>query len=143
MRGSFSGQEKLFVELVNLKTQAKYRFFPEEVSLIYNTKDTLICCYRDENIWKKSEFSLTDFSLVSETQEHISSFFKLLYHHADKTFSRIIYKDEGYFSYIFVQNTSEIEFTPKSFVRHNFQLELETLENSEKKYIDVWEASLT
>ena len=61
VRGSFSGQEKLFVELVNLETEQKFRFYPEEISLIYNTENTLICYYKDENIWKKSEFLLTDF----------------------------------------------------------------------------------
>ena len=143
VRGSFSGQEKLFVELVNLENQAKHRFFPEEISLIYHTQETLVCCYQDENIWKKSAFNISDFSLVSQSLEYTSAFFKLLYHHESKTFSRLIYKDEGYFFNLPVQNLSEIKFTPSLFQRNNFQLELKTQLESEKKYIDVWEASLT
>lgn len=42
-----------------------------------------------------------------------------------------------------IQNLSEIEFTPSLFQRNNFQLELNTQLESEKKYIDVWETSLT
>lgn len=37
-RGSFSGQEKHFVEVISRKYQEKYRFYPDEVSLIYNSK---------------------------------------------------------------------------------------------------------
>lgn len=148
VRGSFSGQEKLFVELVNLETQAKHRFFPEEISLIYHTQETLVCCYKNEDIWKKSEFSLTDFSLVSETQEHISAFFKLFYNHTMESYGRLILKSnpqpniDGYFLEENILSKYWEYFKPQSFIRNNFLLDLNGLDYH-KKQIDVWEASLT
>lgn len=143
VRWSFSGQEKLFVEFINLETQAKYRFFPEEVSLIYHTQDRLVCCYKDAGVWKKSEYSLWDFSLIRETQEQISAFFKLLFHHTSQEFSRLVYKDEAYFFDIPLLKTNNVDHIPISFDRQRFQLETYNHKNEKKLYIDVWKASLT
>ena len=143
VRGSFSGQEKLFVEFVNLKTANKYRFFPEEVSLIYHTQEKLICCYKDGNIWKKSEFSLSDFSLISESQEHISAFFKLFYHHNTKEFTRIIYKDEAYFFEMLIPKMSLLWYIPQEFNGTNFKLQCIEIPSGRDVFLDVWEISLT
>lgn len=142
VRWSFSGQEKIFVELVNLTSQSKYRFYPEEVSLIYHTKDTLICCYRDENTWKRSIFSLNDFSLISETSEHISAFFKLLYHHEKHIFLRLIYTGNEYFNEVAIQNNSTEILRPMYFTKNKFELTCNDKLNK-KIDIDVWEVSLT
>ena len=54
IRGSFSGEEKKFVEIVNLRTQEKYRFYPDEVGLIYNSKDTIVIYYKKSRNTKKA-----------------------------------------------------------------------------------------
>lgn len=45
-RGSFSGNARIFVEIINIKTQKKYRFYPDEVSLIYNSREHIIIYYK-------------------------------------------------------------------------------------------------
>jgi len=142
VRGSFSGQEKKFIEFVNLETWSKKRLYAEEVSLIYNTQETLIVCFQEKNIWKKQEYALKDFSLISETEEHFSAFFKLLYNHDTKDFHRLIYIGNSYFHEVKIQKTSTEILEPLYFTKHKFEL---TCENQEGKkvYIDVWKSSLT
>lgn len=142
VRGSFSGQERQFVEFVNLETWSKKRLYAEEVSLIYNTQETLIVCFREKNTWKKREYLLKNFSIVSETEEHISAFFKLLYSHNTKNFYALIYIWNTHFLEIEIQQAFYSNTYPLYYTRHNFQLAYwESLET--KKFIDTWKASLT
>jgi len=129
-RWSFSGKSKLFVEVVNLKTAAKYRLYPDEVSLIYNQKDSIVT------------LEINSLEKVSETSEHLSAFFKLVYSHTSWSYGRLMYKANSkshmawYFQELSIEN-QDIE-NPINFRRNDFVLE--TKDGSD---IDVWEASLT
>lgn len=161
-RGSFSGQAKRFLEIVNLKTKQKYRFYPDEVSLIYNTQDEIVLYYKKSEKYKKLTLSKTMLEKLSEKSQQTDAFFKLLYNWDDKKYIRLIYHanssshQAGYFSEELLENekkiTQDIKWlnmayleepdgkfrAPKKFHREKFEL----ITTSHQK-IDVWETSLS
>lgn len=85
-RGSFSGQERQFLEIVNIFTHNKYRLYPDEVSLIYNTKDALVIYYKKS---EKYYQLIVDQKLCEEKSEktyHVSAFIKLIFDHTTEKF---------------------------------------------------------
>jgi hypothetical protein len=82
----------LFIEVINLKSQNKHRLYPDEVSLIYNSKDAIIIYYKKTEKYKKLELSIKNLEKISETSIHFDAFFKLFYNYIDKTYGRLIYK---------------------------------------------------
>lgn len=140
-RGSFSGKSRVFLEIVNLKNANKYRIYPDEVSLIYNSKENIVIYYKKWTNYKKLELDIVNLEKVSETTQHLSAFFKLYYSYTKKSYGRLIYKANshshkaGYFvEELINSNIDEPEF----FDRKQFLIT--TYEN---RYIDVWETSLT
>lgn len=161
-RGSFSGHAKRFIELVNLKTKNKYRFYPDTVSLMYNSKDEVIIYYKKWENYKKLSLDFKTLKKNSEKTQRLSAFFKLLYDHTNNQYKRLVYTPNSrshkawYFSEGVIENektiTEDIPWLnmvhleepngyhsePKDFLRGSF-----TLRTSKYQRIDVWEASLT
>ncbi len=143
-RGSFDGQEKNFVEIISLKYREKYRFYPDEVSLIYNTKLEVVVYYKKS--WKHHKLILDQKTLEkqSESKVELYAFFKLLYNVSEKSYYRLYFHantsspKRGYFEEQKMQD--EDQELPKAFKSDKFILEVEYVYGS---YIDVWESSLT
>jgi len=142
-RGSFSGASKKFIEIVNLKTAAKYRLYPESISLIYNSKTSIIIYYSKSWKHKKLELSKNDLTKVSENSVKIVAFFKLYYNYTLKEYGRLVYVPNsnshtaGYFK---EESITTDASEPVSFNRQDFEV---ICKGYSKYTIDVWEASLT
>lgn len=144
-RWTFSGKTKTFVEIVNLKTHKKYRFYPDEVSLIYNTKYELVIYYRKSQKYKKLTLSQASLEKESEKTCHLDAFFKLFYNHDTQQYGRLYYiansksHQAWYFEEEIIHNNSRQDIgSPLIFTRETFKL---LSKNSER--IDIWQASLT
>lgn len=161
-RWSFSGKARRFVEIVNLATKNSYRFYPEEVSLIYNAHNQVIIYYKKSDHYKKLSLDLKTLEKISEHSVYMSAFFKLLYNHTIGEYARLIFKPKGRSTTLghFIEEpianektiTKDIPWlnmayldepdgqmsSPESFNRENFMLK-----TVEYEKIDVWEASLT
>lgn len=92
-RGSISGNTQNFIDIINLETGKKNRFFTDEVFLIYNEKTTLEVFLMENE--KKMHYSLNVNSLkeVAKQEEHISAFFKLLYNWEKKSYESLIFQN--------------------------------------------------
>ena len=144
VRGSFSGQEKQFIEIISRRYQEKYRLYPDEVQLVYNTKDEIVIYYRKSSSYKKLVLNQKTLEKVSESSSRVSAFFKLLYNHTEKSYYRLYFTPnssspkKGYFEEQKV--VEEDQDLPVIFYSKDFILELKYVYNA---YIDVWESSLT
>jgi len=161
-RWSFSGKSKRFIEVVNLSSANKYRFYPEEVSLIYNSKTHIVLYYKKSWAYKCLKLSIDTLEKSSETSIRLSAFFKLLYNHSSDEYIRLLYKanSRSHMSWYFVEEKLEnkkiikkdipwlnmsynseptgLHSKPDSFNRSTFLLRTKTHQK-----IDVWQASLT
>lgn len=147
-RWSLSWVSKVFIELVQLKTQKKHRLYPDEVSLIYNSKNTIIIYYKKSGKWKKLTLDIKTLEKKSETSTHYDAFFKLFYNHNEKHYGRLVFypitHTTGYFvekEIIEVPGTPKIYdilWAPKKFNRSDF-----FLFTYAGQMLDSWELSLT
>ncbi|MDA9129011.1 hypothetical protein N9J72_00865 [Candidatus Gracilibacteria bacterium] len=143
-RGSFSGQEKQFVEIMSLKYEQKYRFYPDEVSLIYNAQDSIVVYYKKSEKYQKLILDQKTLEETSKTETELQAFFKLLYNYYDESYYRLYFqsntssKTNGYFEE--QKMHFENQEVPKKFESQKFILEVEYVYGN---FIDVWEPSLT
>lgn len=143
-RGSFSGKEKQFVEIISLKHEQKYRFYPDEVGLIYNTKHEVVVYYKKSGKYHKLILSQKTLEKQSESTIELYSFFKLLYNATEKYYYRLYFhsnnssEKNGYFEE--QKMNSEHQELPKEFNSQKFILIVEYVYGN---YVDVWESSLT
>jgi hypothetical protein len=140
-RGSFSWESRVFLEIVNLTNANKYRFYPEQVSLIYNARTSIVIYYKKWDTYKRLELDIKTLEKKSEISTQVSAFFKLFYNYTDKTYGRLIYKAnaKSHQAWYFVEELIISDtLMPMYFLRDNFLID--TYWNEK---IDVWEASLT
>ncbi len=145
-RWSLTGNEKKFLEFVNLKNHNKFRLYPDSVSLIYNTQNSIVIYYNKSGKDNKLTIDVTSMTKISEVSVHLSAFFKLFYNYSENSFGRLIFKSEGNSEkkWYFVEELIEHEswIIPFGFDVDNFALAVKVWYTS-KREIDVWEASLT
>ena len=145
-RWNLMWEDKTFIDIINIKTEKKYRLFTDEVNLIYNTKNSIIINAKESETkeFKTFELDLETLKNISEKQEELQTFFKSIYN---------IWEDNWYLLDFIIWNTEEkdeekkyqnwyfnlkqvdIKWTPKSFNRKNFIVKTNLWE------IDIWEES--
>lgn len=78
-RGSLLWEEKIFVDIINIKTEKKYRLFTTQVNIIYNTKSEVI--FNAEVKWQFCTIVLNQDTMekTSESREELQAFFKCVY----------------------------------------------------------------
>ncbi len=146
-RWSLMWEEKSFIDVINIKTEKKYRLFTEEISLIYNTHDNIIINAKETETWeyKTIELNIETMEKLYEKDEELQAFFKIIYNVTEKKYYKIDFfpsdyeeKDEEkkYQNWYFDAIEIKLSGTPKSFDRKNFTLK------TDKKIIDVWEESI-
>lgn len=141
-RASLLWWEKTFIDIINIKTEQKYRLFTEEVNLIYNSIDKIIINANDEWIFKTLVLDINTMKKISETNEVLQAFFKCIYNKTVNKWFLLdfnIYDDnetneekkyqKGSFS---LKKISAI-WKPMKFLREKFEVK------SEKWIIDIWE----
>ena len=143
-RWSFSWKEKEFVEIISLKYEEKYRFYPDEISLIYNTHDEVVIYYKKWEKYSKLVLNQKTLEKTSEIEMKLHAFFKLLYNSSDASYYRLYYHSNntsptnGYFEE--QKMHFEDQELPINFKSQKFILEVKYVY---KNFVDVWESSLT
>lgn len=108
-RGSLRGKIKTYIDIVNIQSYQKFRFSPDEISLIYNTQDTLVICYKKRGVWYQKSLDIHTLDELSTNNLEIAAYFKLLFDTTHNRFNYLIYKnipngeknaDIGYFEEI-------------------------------------------
>jgi len=145
-RWSLMWGEKSLIDIINIKTEKKYRIFTNEVSLIYNSNDSIILNLKDldDNKFKTIELDIISLEKKSEKQEELQAFFKSIYSVTDNKWYLLDFtirdkyeKDEElkYQKWYFNLKEVTIKWKPERFDRKKF------LVYSDKWTIDIWEKS--
>ncbi len=145
-RGSLTWWDgKSFIDVINIKTEKKYRVFTEEVNLIYNTKNEIVLNLKEGNTFKTIILDINTMEKKEEKKEKLLAFFKCVYVESENQWYRLDFtetnpdeKDEekryqnGYYS------IKKIDWNkaPKSFNRESFSVELLWWGR-----IDIWDES--
>ncbi len=139
-------EEKSFIDIINIKTEKKYRLFTDEINLIYNDKEIIHINAKEWVSWKFKTFILDFKTLVlkEEKEEELQTFFKSVFNKNTKKWYLLDFtiwdsseKDEEkkYQKWSFHLKETKISWTPKSFDRKNF------IVKTDKWEIDIWEES--
>ena len=145
-RWSLMGGEKPFIDIINIKTEKKYRLFTDEVNLIYNEKENIVINAKDleDNKFKTIKLDINTLEKNEKTEEELDAFFKSVYNETygkwyllDFTVWNIDEKDEEkkYQFWYFSLKEVNLNWKPKKFDRKKFIVETYAWK------IDVWEES--
>jgi len=135
------------MDIINLKTENKYRIFTEEVSLVVLLYKGLLVNFNDNWTWKSLIFDVETLDIKKMIKEKVYAFFKLVYRKEKKEWfmldfvpldSEKHYLDEtkyqkGYFKLV------KLPIVGRP-IKYNREKWLVTLDNWEQ--IDVWEMSI-
>lgn len=145
-RWSLMWGEKSFIDIINIKTEKKYRLFTEQVNLIYNTKEKIIINAEHEWRFKTLELHINSMRKSSEVEEELQSFFKCVYNTISKTWYLLDFiiwnedekDEEKKFQYWYFElKKLSIKWVPKTFNRKKFQI------NTVRWLtLDMWENSI-
>ena len=143
-RWSLMWWKKSFIDIINIKTEKKYRLFTNEINLIYNEKDKLIINAEVRWIFKTLVLDIDTLEKIDDKDESLNAFFKVVYNNKENLYYRLDFtpnneqeKDEEkkykswYFSLLQLWKYSQ----PVKFDRENFKIELI------KWFLDVWHES--
>lgn len=145
-RWSLSSWDKTFIDIINIKTEKKYRFFTPEVNLIFNSEDKIIINAKEDKIYKTLILDLKSMNKIEEINEELQAFFKCVYNKTtdewyllDFTPSdlSITEDEEKYKSWSFILQKVNLWWVPKSFDREKFEVQ------TDMWIIDVWEKSIS
>jgi hypothetical protein len=139
-------EEKSFIDIINIKTEKKYRLFTDQVNLIYNSEKSIFINAKESetDTFKTFELNIETLKNLSETREELQTFFKSVYNSSNKNWYLLDFtiwntseKDEEkkYQLWYFNLKKSSISEKPKSFNRKTFKVK------TESGTIDIWEES--
>lgn len=145
-RGSLMWWDKSFIDIINIKTEKKYRLFTTEINLIYNSKNDLVINAKDWDDFKTLILNIDTLEKKSETKEVLNAFFKVIYNQTDKKWFILDFsiwdkneKDEEkkYQKWYFNLKKTDVFWKPKSFDRKMFVVQLQWGNMD----LDVWKES--
>ena len=139
-------ENKEFIDIINIRTEKKYRLFTDEVNLIYNTNDKIVINAKESESGKFKTFELDIETMEnkSEKEEELQPFFKSVYNKTTKKWFLLDFtiwnpneKDEEkkYQLWYFNLKKVDLKWEPKSFNRKKFTV------SSDNWEIDIWEES--
>ncbi len=143
-RWSLKWEEKTFIDIINIKTEKKYRLFTTEVNLIYNEKNKIVVNAEKDWKYKTVYLDIETLEKLEEKEEWLQAFFKCVYNDVEDKWYKLDFtvsdeneKDQEkkyqnwFFSLLFFWNYPE----PVFFDRKNFMV------NFKKWILNVWEKS--
>ena len=143
-RGSLMWGEKSFIDIINIKTEKKYRLFTDEVNLIFNSEDKVIINAKEEWIFKTFVLDFNSMKKIKEIEEELQAFFKSVYNVAENKWylvDFVIWNDNEqdeelkYQNWSFILQKVSISWVPINFNRNKFEVK------TNKWVIDIWEES--
>ena len=144
-RGSLMWGEKSFIDVINIKTEKKYRLFTDEVNLIFNSEDKVIINAKEEWVFKTFVLDFNNMKKIEEIEEELQAFFKSVYNVNEKKWYLLDFQlanedeqDEElkYQKWSFILQKVSLSWIPKEFDRKKF-----IVKTVRWKIIDIWEES--
>lgn len=71
--------EQTFIDIINIKTQKKQRFFTDEVNIIFNMQDKIFLNIGEKWIYKTYILDINTLNILEEKGEYLQAFFKFVY----------------------------------------------------------------
>jgi len=143
-RWSLLWDDKDFIDIINIKTEKKYRLFTNEVNLIFNSEDKIIINAEDEWVFKTLILDINSMKKIEEVVEEIQAFFKMAYNKTTNEWFLVDFKplnleeideEKKYQEGSYILQKINKEWVPESFNRKKFEV------TTDKGRIDIWEAS--
>ncbi len=78
-RWSLLWWDKTFIDIINIKTEKKYRLFTDEINLIFNTVDVIVINAKEDWVFKTIVLNTQSMQKVDEKIEELQAFFKCVY----------------------------------------------------------------
>jgi len=139
-------EEKPFIDIINIKTEKKYRLFTDEVNLIYNWENSIIVNAKESETNKFKTFKLDINSLEKKEEkgEELLAFFKSVYNKGEDKWYLLDFhignpneqdEEKKYQNWYFSLKEAKIRWIPENFDRKEFKVKT----NYEE--IDIWEES--
>ena len=139
-------EEKSFIDVINIKTEKKYRLFTDEVNLIYNQKDKIVINAKNSEKWNFETIILDINSMekIEEKDEELNAFFKSVYNKNENKWYLLDFtiwnpseqdEEKKYQNWYFNLKEVDLKWVPKKFHRKQFIVETNVWK------IDVWEES--
>jgi len=139
-------EEKNFIDIINIRTEKKYRLFTDEVNFIYNSTESIVINAKETETGEFKTFHLDIETMknIEEKKETIYAFFKSFYNETINKWYLLDFnvwnpdeKDEEkkYQNWYFKLRETKLNWIPLKFNRKNFTVK------TDKGIIDVWEES--
>ena len=144
-RWSLMWWEKSFIDIINIKTEKKYRLFTDIVNLIFNSEDKIIVNAKDGRVFKTLVLDINSLEKIEEVQEQMQAFFKCVYNKTTDDWFLLDFKpwnekeadeEKKYKNWSFILQKIWLMWIPTSFDRKNFKVRTKLGE------IDIWEESI-
>jgi hypothetical protein len=144
-RWSLLGWDKEFIDIINIKTEKKYRLFTDEVNLIYNTEKEIVLNALDDWKFKTIILDIDSLEEKEEKKEQLQAFFKSVYNVTKKKWYLLDFsiwdknekdEEEKYKIWFFNLVETQLSGIPKEFDRKKFIVKTSNWE------IDVWKESI-
>lgn len=143
-RESLQWESKNFIDIINIKTEKKYRLFTDEVNLIFNSEDKIIINAEENGIFKTFVLDIKSLDEIEKKEEKLLAFFKSIYNCNTKEWfvldfsPKIVrdYKEEDFRDWSYILQLVDMEWEPKSFDRKKFKIK------TDWKMYDIWEESI-
>lgn len=143
-RGSLMWEDKNFIDIINIKTEQKYRLFTEEINLIFNSEDSIIVNAKVDGIFKTLILDINSMKKIEEKDEELQTFFKSVYNVTENAWYLLDFKiwnenetdeEKKYQKWSFILQRVSNKWKPISFDRKTFQVK------TDNWTIDIWEES--
>lgn len=143
-RWSLMWEDKSFIDIINIKTEKKYRLFTDEVNLIFNSEDKIVINAKDEWVFKTIVLDFNTMKKIDEVEEELQAFFKSVYNVKENSWYLLDFKiwnenetdeEKKYQNGYFILQKVKLAWIPKNFYREKFQVK------TNEWIIDIWEES--
>ncbi len=144
-RWSLMGGDKSFIDIINIKTEKKYRLFTDVVNLIFNSEDKIIINAKDWNFFKTLVLDINTLEKIEEVKEQLQAFFKCVYNKTTDDWYLLDFnpqnekeldEEKKYQNGSFILQKVSLRWEPTSFNRREFKVKTKSWE------IDIWEESI-
>lgn len=143
-RWSLMWGDKSFIDIINIKTEQKYRLFTEEVNLIFNSEDKIVINAKDEWVFKTIVLDFNTMKKIDEIEEELQAFFKSVYNVNENAWYLLDFKvadetekdeEKKYQNWSFILQKVSVVWKPLSFDRKKFEV------TTDRWFVDIWEES--
>lgn len=143
-RWSLTMWDKNFIDVINIKTEKKYRLFTQEVNLIFNSEDKIVINAKDEWVFKTIVLDINSMEKIDEVEEELQAFFKSVYNVSENAWYLLDFnvaneneqdEEKKYQNGYFILQKVKLTWIAKKFYREKFQVK------TSDGIIDIWEES--